>query len=155
MGATPEQASRTVGGRAVLDEAVQVAVADLESGGEFAPIVVTKDWGDCQVERFGEDELERARMRMQELLRGAAGAGHCALAHLGQAGSGATAIAVELGRMGACESEAFVQHFRPRRGRFRPFKLIGGLVPAPDSQPDDHRHPTGRPQAASRDTAQA
>jgi hypothetical protein len=128
-----EGASTTVGGRTVLAEAIQVAIADLESGGEFAPIVVTKDWGDCQVERFGEDEVERARARLRSLLQGGVDTGHCALAYLDQAGDGASAIVIQLGLIGGHELEVFTQRYRPRRGRFRPFKLLGGPVRASES----------------------
>ena len=105
----------------------------LAAGAEVAPFVVLKDWGDCQVERFGDGELERARSRMREVLRGAPGTVHCALAHVepgaGDAGHEGT-IVVEVGRAPGDDGEAaerFVQRFRPRRGRFRPFKLIGEI----------------------------
>ena len=123
-----EREANTVGGRAVLNEAIQVAVADLESGEEFVPIVVTKDWGDCRVERFGADELQEARTRMRDLLSGSAGAGHCALAHDEQLADGRSELLIQIGRMGGEEAEAFAQRYRPRRGRFRPFKLLGNPV---------------------------
>jgi hypothetical protein len=42
-------------------------------------------------------------------------------------------IVIALGRMGGQDAEIFIQRFRPRRGLFRPFKLIGELSRAPES----------------------
>ena len=129
-----------VGERAVLDEAVRVAVSQLETVGELAPFVVTKDWGDCQVERFGDDGLDEARIRLNELLTGGQEVGQCALGHLDDSESGPTVIAVEIGSVGENRTRTFTQRFRPRRGRFRPFKLIGRPAPAGENQlSDDYR----------------
>jgi hypothetical protein len=137
MGTPTEHAAITVGGRAVLNEAVQIAAADLESGDEFAPIVVTKDWGDCQVERFGVDELEEARSRLDDLLGGSTGSGDCALAHDERLAGGSISILIQVGRMGGEETQAFVQRYRPKRGMFRPFKLVGTPVPASEARAGD------------------
>lgn len=118
------------GGRAVLDEAIGFAKDALEADRELAPFVVTKEFGDCEVESLGEGGLERARTRMEELGRSAGRAGHVALTHVGAMDLGETAIFVELGRLGRTGSEVFVQRFRPRRGLFRPFKLLGKVSPA-------------------------
>jgi hypothetical protein len=124
------KATLHVGERTVLDEAVKVATSELEAVGQLAPFVVTKDWGDCQVERFGEDELGQARARLDELLGGEQEIGQCALGHLDGDGSRPTVITVEIGSVGSDRTKAFTQRFRPRRGRFRPFKLIGRPTPA-------------------------
>lgn len=124
------KATLHVGERTVLDEAVKVAASELEAVGELAPFVVTKDWGDCQVERFGEDELDRARARFNELLGGQQEIGQCALGHVDPTGSGPAAITVEVGSVGSDRAKAFTQRFRPGHGRFRPFKLIGRPAPA-------------------------
>lgn len=118
------------GGRAVLDEAIGFAKDALEAGHELPPFVVTKEFGDCRVESLGDGGLEGARTRMEELGRRAGRVGHFALAYLGPTDRGETAIFVELGRLGRAESEVLVQRFRPRRGLFRPFKLLGKVSPA-------------------------
>jgi hypothetical protein len=125
--------SSEFGGRAVLDEATSVARAELETGAELTPFVVTKAWGDFEVERFSAG-LAQARQRMDGLLNAGSSVGHCALAWLADAGEGHTEIVIELGRVGGQDSEVFVQRIRPKRGLFRRFKLIGTLSQASKSE---------------------
>ena len=124
MNANNDRPSSEFGGRVVLDEAVNVARSELEASAELAPFVVTKGWGDCEVERFSEG-LRQARGRFDELLTGTSSIGHCALAHLDDSADGPTEIVIELGRVGGRSAETFSQRFRPKRGLFRRFKLVG------------------------------
>jgi hypothetical protein len=124
MNANDNRPSSEFGGRVVLNEAVSIARSELEASAELAPFVVTKGWGDCEVERFSEG-LGQARARFDELLNGASSIGHCALAHLADAADGPTEIVIEVGRVGGRNVETFSQRFRRKRGLFRRFKLIG------------------------------
>lgn len=133
MHATKGTPSSEFGGRVVLDEAIKTAAAELEAGRELVPLIVTKDWGDCRIERFPHG-LDEARACMEELLNTGPTVGHCALVHLADTDDG-PAIVVELGRLGGHLVEIFMQRFRPRRGLLRGFKLLGSLVPAGAESP--------------------
>jgi hypothetical protein len=69
MNANDNRLSSEFGGRVVLNEAVSIARSELEASAELAPFVVTKGWGDCEVERFSEG-LGQARARFDELSTG-------------------------------------------------------------------------------------
>ena len=135
MNASNDRPSSEFGGRVVLDEAVNIARAELEASPELAPFVVTKGWGDCEVERFSEG-LGQARARFDELLDGASSIGHCALTHVADAADGPPEIVIELGRVGGRRAETFSQRFRPARGLFRRFKLIGTPSRASEAEVD-------------------
>ena len=124
MNGNDNRPSSEFGGRVVLDEAMNVAKTELEASAELAPFVVIKGWGDFEVARFSEG-LTQARARMDELLNAGSSVGHCALAHLAGDAGGATEIVIELGRIGGGTVEIFSQRYRPKRGPFRRFKLIG------------------------------
>ena len=116
----------------VLTEAVEVAEARLGVGDELMPILITDRWGDIRLERFDADALSEAKARFGDFLSTAAGVESCALVYLGRAGDGEEAIVIERGQAGDGDADVFVQRFRPRRGRFRGFKLIGKPEPVSD-----------------------
>jgi hypothetical protein len=114
----------------VLGEAVEVAQARLEVGDELIPLLITDRWGDRRIDRFEPNGLSEARGRFEDFLKTAAGDESCALVYLGRVGDGDDAILIERGGAGYGPPELFIQRFRPRRGRFRGFKLIGKPKPA-------------------------
>jgi hypothetical protein len=115
--------------RDLLFDAVETAESVLRTGERLAPFMIIDRWGDRRVEPFGTDALTEAKARFREFVRGAAGAEICALVYVGRVGHGEDAIVIECGQAGASQAEVLVQHFRPRRGRFRGFKLSGEPTP--------------------------
>jgi hypothetical protein len=115
--------------RDLVVEGVELAKSRLAAGEELAPIILVERAGDHSSEQFAPDALDAARLRFAELLRSAGRADECALVRLGYVGRGDHAIVVELGRGGEEQADEFAQRFRPQRGRFRRFKLIGDLRP--------------------------
>jgi hypothetical protein len=116
--------------RDLLVEAVELAKSPLESGDDLAPMMIVQRWGDRWIERFDHRALSDAKAKFGTFLRGAAGDESCALVYLGHVGDREEAILVERGAAGESGAEVFVQRFRPRKGRFRGFKLVGELEPA-------------------------
>jgi hypothetical protein len=124
------EAART--GLDVLEEAVEVAKARLEVGDDLIPLLIIDRWGDRRIERFEPDvlpdALSAAKERFADFLRSAGGEEECALVYLGR-DDGEEAILIERGGAGYGPPGVLVQRFRPRRGRFRGFKLIGKPKP--------------------------
>jgi len=106
-----------------------VAKSRLEVGDELQPLLIIDRWGDRRIERFEANELPQARDKLAEFLRSAAGEEACALVYVGTVTEREGAILVEHGAAGKPEPEVLVQHFRPRRGRLRRFRLRGKLQP--------------------------
>ena len=122
----------------VLEEAVEVAKArlEVEVGDELIPLLITDRWGDRRIDRFEPNALSDARAGFADFLKTAAGDESCALVHLGHVDDGEEEILIERGGAGYGPPEVFIQRFRPRRGRFRGFKLIGKPKPAGDATPE-------------------
>jgi hypothetical protein len=115
--------------RDLLVEAVELASSPLEAGEELAPMMIVQRWGDRWIERFDHQALSDAKAKFGSFLRAAAGDESCALVYLGHVGDREEAILVERGSAGDGGAQVFVQRFRPRRSRFRGFKLVGELEP--------------------------
>jgi hypothetical protein len=113
----------------LLEEAVEAAKARLELGDDLTPLLITDRWGDRRTERFGPDALADAKEQFAKFIRSSSGDETCALVHIGRDERGDEAILIERGGAGYGPSASFVQRFRPRRGRFRGFKLIGKPKP--------------------------
>jgi hypothetical protein len=96
--------------------------------------MITDRWGDRRVEQFDAAALPDAKEKLGEFVRTAAGDESCALVHIGRVGADEDAIVIERGAAGRGEVGVFVQHFRPKRGRLRPFKLIGRAEPVGTTQ---------------------
>jgi hypothetical protein len=113
----------------LVDEGIELAKSRLAAGEEFAPTILVERAGDHSSEQLARDAMDAARLRFAELLRTASRADECALVRLGYVGRGDHAIVIELGRGGEEQADEFAQRYRPQRGRFRRFKLIGDLRP--------------------------
>lgn len=111
----------------LLGEAVDTAASFLRQGDDAPTLLITDRSGELRVEEF--DGISPGRTRMVELLRGAAGEASCALVFVGRVKLDESAIVIERGVEGSSEVEVFVQRFRPRKGRFRGFKLLGEIQP--------------------------
>jgi hypothetical protein len=121
--------------RDLLVDAVETAESVLRTGERLAPFMITDRWGDRRVEQFDTGALPDAVLSFGEFVRAAAGAETCVLVYVGRVGQGEEAIVIECGRAGNSEAEVFVQHFRPRRGRLRGFKLSGEPTPVGTKRP--------------------
>jgi hypothetical protein len=115
----------TVTSSDLLSEAVETAASFLRQGDDAPTLLITDRSGDLRVEEF--DGISPGRTRMVEFLRGAAGDASCALVFIGRVKLDESAIVIECGVEGSSEVEVFVQRFRPRKGRFRGFKLLGEI----------------------------
>jgi hypothetical protein len=113
----------------VLDEALEVAKARLEVGDDLIPLLITDQSGDRRIERFGPGALSDAKEDFSDFVRYSAGDETCALVYLGRDDRGEEAILIDRGGAGYGPSATLVQRFRPRRGRFRGFQLIGKPEP--------------------------
>jgi hypothetical protein len=111
----------------LIDEAVSLAQASLQEGERLAPLMVIEHRGDRRVERFDRDAITEAKGRLGEFLR-TPGEEECVLVYQGRVGHAEDAILVEGGSAGKLRVEIYAQRFRPHRGRFRGFKLIGDLT---------------------------
>jgi hypothetical protein len=111
----------------LLTDAVEIAESRLQAGEAMGPVMITDRWGDRRAEQFDVAALSDAKTRLREFVHTAAGDEQCVLVYLGRVGEGEEAILIERAKAGDEEAEVFVQRFRPRRGRFRAFKLIGEL----------------------------
>jgi hypothetical protein len=120
--------------RDLLAEAVETAESVLRTGGHLAPFIITDRWGDARVEKFDTDALTDGKAKFWEFVHGTPGAEARALVYIGRVGLGEEAIVIERGQAGTGEAEVFVQHFRPRRNRFRGFKLSGQPTPVGTSE---------------------
>jgi hypothetical protein len=109
----------------VLVEAVEVAKSRLEAGEDLIPLLITDRWGDLGTERFAPDALADAKQRFAEWIESASNGETCALVHLGRDEDGEEAIRIERGGDGYGPPASYVQRFRPKRGPFRGFKLVG------------------------------
>ena len=116
----------TAESRTLLTEAVETAESLLRDGESLGPFMITDRWGDRRVEQFEPEALHGAKTRFREFMRTAAGDESC---YVGPVADGDDAIVVECGEAGRREADVFVQHFRPRRGRLRGFKLLGQARP--------------------------
>jgi hypothetical protein len=121
--------------RDLLVDAVEIAESWLRTGKRLGLFMITDRWGDRRVEEFDDAALSDARKELGEFLRTAAGDERCVLVYVDRVGESEDAIVIERGQAGQGEAEVFVQHFRPRRGRLRPFKLIGQPQPARTTEP--------------------
>ncbi len=118
----------TLTSRATLklaEDAVVAAGSILKDGEELTPLLIVEVGGVRDFEHFDRGEIQTARSRASQLSRPTAGDRLCALVYEGRAKLDRRAILVEIQRAGEAELEVFCQPFRPRSGRFRPFKLIG------------------------------
>jgi hypothetical protein len=117
------------GRRDLLVEGVEIAESQLRTDERLRPFMITERWGDRRVETFDPAALSDAKEKLRDFIRKAAGDERCVLVYLGRVGADEDAIVIERGEAGRGEAGVFVQHFRPRRGRVRRFKLIGQTEP--------------------------
>jgi hypothetical protein len=115
--------------RDLLVDAVEIAESRLRTGERLGPFMITDRWGDRRVEEFDIGALSDAKKKLGGFMRAAAGDERCVLVYVGRVGVEEDAIVIERGEAGRGEVGVFVQHFRPRHGRLRRFKLIGQTEP--------------------------
>jgi hypothetical protein len=121
--------------RDLVVDAVEIAESRLRTGERLGPFMITDRWGDRRVEEFDIAAISDAKKKLGEFMRTAAGDERCALVYVGRAGVDEDAIVIERGDAGHSEVRVFVQHFRPRRGRLRRFKLVGQAQPTGTTEP--------------------
>jgi hypothetical protein len=119
--------------RDLLVDAVEIAESKLRAGERLGPFMITDRWGDRRVEELVA--VSDAKKKLGEFMRTAAGDERCALVYVGRVGVDEDAIVIERGEAGHGEVRVFVQHFRPRRGRLRRFKLVGQPQPTGTTEP--------------------
>ena len=113
----------------LLDEAIELARPTLEQGGYVVPLIILDRAGDRRVERFLDGGVSKAKARFGEILRTPSDE-TCVLVYQGRVGhdgQNEPAILIEHGVAGGGTAMVFAQRFRARKGRFRRFKLVGGL----------------------------